>query len=71
MNRIKKGYIPLLVDPGLKYLKEYKADVVVDAILAKKNLGTTIDAAEFVIGVGPGIYRWKRLPRSSGDYERT
>ena len=52
-DRIKKGYIPLLVDPGLKYLKEYKADVVVDAILAKKNLGTTIDAAEFVIGVGP------------------
>ena len=54
-DRIKKGYIPLLVDPGLKYLKEYKADVVVDAILAKKNLGTTIDAAEFVIGVGPGF----------------
>ena len=43
------------MDPGLKYLKEYKADVVVDAILAKKNLGTTIDAAEFVIGVGPGF----------------
>ena len=54
-DRIKKGYIPLLVDPELKYLKEYKADVVVDAILAKKNLGTTIDAAEFVIGVGPGF----------------
>lgn len=54
-DRIKKGYIPLLVDPGLKYLKEYKADVVVDAILAKKNMGTTIDAAEFVIGVGPGF----------------
>ena len=65
------GYIPLLVDPGLKYLKEYKADVVVDAILAKKILGTTIDAAEFVIGVRTWIYRWKRLPRSSGDYERT
>ena len=30
-------------------------DVVVDAIIAKKNLGTTIDMAPLVIGVGPGF----------------
>ena len=30
-------------------------DVVIDAILAKKNLGTTKDEAPLVIGVGPGF----------------
>ena len=30
-------------------------DVIVDAILAKKNLGTKITDAPFVIGVGPGF----------------
>lgn len=32
-----------------------KPDVVVDAIIAKKNLGTTINMAPLVIGVGPGF----------------
>ena len=32
-----------------------KPDVVVDAILAKKNLGTQITDAPLVIGVGPGF----------------
>ena len=50
-----RGNMPVIVDPELKYLKEYRADVIVDAILAKKNLGTTIHDAEFVIGVGPGF----------------
>ncbi|MCB5689497.1 molybdenum hydroxylase, partial [Blautia wexlerae] len=31
----------------------------VDAILAKKNLGTRITDAPFVIGVGPGFYAGK------------
>ena len=52
---LKRGNMPVIVDPKLKYLKEYQADVIVDAILAKKNLGTTIHDAEFVIGVGPGF----------------
>ena len=30
-------------------------DVIVDAILAKRNLGTKITDAPFVIGVGPGF----------------
>ena len=32
-----------------------KPDVVVDAIIAKKNLGTTMNMAPLVIGVGPGF----------------
>ena len=30
-------------------------DVVVDAILAKRNLGTSMDMASVVVGVGPGF----------------
>lgn len=47
--------IPVIVDPEVKYMSCYKPDVVVDAILAKRNLGTTMDDAPLVVGVGPGF----------------
>ena len=47
--------VALIIDPSVKILDEIKFDVVVDAILAKKNLGTKIDMAPLVIGVGPGF----------------
>ncbi len=47
--------IPLLVDPRGEFISQLKPMVVVDAILAKKNIGTTIDMAPIVIGVGPGF----------------
>ncbi len=47
--------IPLLVDPGLSLLSEYHPDVLVDAILAKKNLGTEKDMADLTIALGPGF----------------
>jgi xanthine dehydrogenase accessory factor len=43
------------VDPEAKVIKFLKPDVVVDAILAKKNLGTKITDAPLVIGLGPGF----------------
>lgn len=50
------GKIPVLIDPeGKKTRKFLKPDVVIDAILAKKNLGTRIDDAQLVIGLGPGF----------------
>lgn len=52
---LKNQEIPVMVDPELKYKSEYRADVLVDAILAKRNLGTKIDDAKLVIGVGPGF----------------
>ena len=53
----KKDEIPLLIDPAGKETGTYlKPDVVIDAILAKENLGTQIDDAPFVIGLGPGVY---------------
>ena len=49
------GEIPVLVDPEGKAVSELKPEVVVDAILAKRNLGTHITDAPLVIGVGPGF----------------
>lgn len=47
--------IPILVDPEGSCRNSLKPDVTVDAILAKKNLGTRISDAPLVIGVGPGF----------------
>jgi len=49
------GRVPILVDPEASCLTELRPDVLVDAILAKRNLGTSISDAPVVIGVGPGF----------------
>ncbi|MDP2660496.1 MAG: selenium-dependent molybdenum cofactor biosynthesis protein YqeB [Dehalococcoidia bacterium] len=51
-----KGDLPLLMDPGSEVRRTLCPDVVVDAILAKRNLGTGKDWAPLVIGLGPGFY---------------
>lgn len=45
----------IIVDPKLTILNKMKFDVVVDAILAKKNSGLKKDMAEITIGLGPGF----------------
>lgn len=54
-RRFETGEIPVLVDPGFIKASEMHFDVLVDAILAKKNLGTSIDMAPLVIALGPGF----------------
>ncbi len=49
------GNVAVLVDPAAASCAELAPDVLVDAILAKKNLGTTRNMAPLVIGVGPGF----------------
>ncbi len=51
----EKGEIPLLVDPQARVKEWLRPDIVIDAIMAKRNTGTAIDDAPFVIGVGPGF----------------
>jgi xanthine dehydrogenase accessory factor len=56
----QEGTIPILVDPdGEKTRRFIKPDVLVDAIMAKKNLGTHTKKAPLVIGLGPGFYAEK------------
>lgn len=54
-NIIKNRDIPVIVDENAQIIKDIKPDVVIDAIIAKKNLGTSINDAKIVIGLGPGF----------------
>lgn len=47
--------IPILIDSKAESLKELRPTVLVDAILAKKNLGTTKEMAPITIALGPGF----------------
>lgn len=51
----KAGKIPVMVDETGEAIKKMKPDAVIDAILAKKNLGTTREMAPLTIGLGPGF----------------
>ena len=52
---LEEGRVPTLVDPEGSSIPLLKPDIVVDAIIAKKNLGTAKEMAPLVIGVGPGF----------------
>jgi xanthine dehydrogenase accessory factor len=54
-DALTAGYIPVFVDPAGIVVKRFVPDVVVDGIIAKRNLSTYIDDAKVVIGVGPGF----------------
>lgn len=51
----KKKLVPLMIDEQAAVIDAYKPDIVIDAIIAKKNLGTRIDMAPLVIALGPGF----------------
>lgn len=50
-----RNAIPILVDPLGQSITELKPLVVIDAIIAKKNLGTHKDMAPVTIALGPGF----------------
>jgi xanthine dehydrogenase accessory factor len=52
----KEEKIPILTDPEATVKDFIKPDVLVDATLAKKNLGTKMTDAPLVIGLGPGFH---------------
>lgn len=52
----KKEEIPILIDPEGKETRKFLSpDVLVDATMAKRNLGTQMNDAPLVIGLGPGF----------------
>ncbi len=52
---MEAGEVALLVDAAGTVLEALKPKVLIDAILAKKNLGTNRRMAEFTIALGPGF----------------
>ena len=51
----EEGEVPVIIDPQCAIRKILSPDVLVDAILAKGNTGTTLSDAPLVIGLGPGF----------------
>lgn len=54
-NAWLSGSIPVIIDPEASCKAWVNPDAIVDAILAKRNLGTQISDAGIVIGIGPGF----------------
>ena len=52
---LQQGEIAVMVDPQVKILAYCKPDALVDAIIAKENLGTKIEDAPVVVALGPGF----------------
>ena len=52
---LSQGAVPVLADPKLACRDALHPDALVDAILAKRNLGTRMTDAPVVVGVGPGF----------------
>ena len=56
---LKKAFLSkkvcVTIDPEGILINKLKPKVVIDAIIAKKNLGTTIDMAPITVGLGPGF----------------
>lgn len=54
-----EGKIPVLADPETKILTLLRPDIFIDAVMAKRNTGTTIEYAPLVIALGPGFIAGK------------
>jgi xanthine dehydrogenase accessory factor len=55
MREASRGVIPVVVDPGAALRRDLRPTLLVDAIVAKRNLGTRIDDAPAVVALGPGF----------------
>ena len=51
----EQGVISVLVDPEARVREIWQPEVVIDAIMAKKNIGTTLTDAPLVLALGPGF----------------
>jgi xanthine dehydrogenase accessory factor len=52
---ISEKKIPIVVDPETKILKKLNPDILIDAIMAKRNTSTNLHDAPITIGLGPGF----------------
>jgi len=59
LSEVEKAWIdkeiPVIIDEKGEYIQKIKPKVVVDAIIAKKNMGTTKVMADITIALGPGF----------------
>lgn len=55
LTKATRGEIAVLVDPRAGVIATLRPEIVVDAIMAKTNLGTSMEQAPIVIALGPGF----------------
>lgn len=55
IESIASGTVPVIVDPDGLAIKKLKPDIVIDAVMAKRNILTKMNNANIVIGLGPGF----------------
>jgi len=51
----RQNKLPIIIDPNALVKDTLKPAVLVDALMAKQNLGTKVSDAPLVIGLGPGF----------------
>ncbi len=52
---LQRDIVPVMVDPAGDAVPTLQPDVLVDARMAKRNLGTKLTDATIVVGLGPGF----------------
>ncbi len=52
---LEEGAVPVLVDPQMESIPALRPAVVVDAIIAKRNIGFSSDLAPVTVALGPGF----------------
>ena len=55
LSVLDRGLVPVVADPEGRCIKMYRPEIVVDAIIAKRNLGTNRSMAPCTIALGPGF----------------
>ena len=51
----REKLVAVFVDPGTEIVRSLKPEILIDAVMAKRNTGTSLADAPLVIGVGPGF----------------
>lgn len=54
-NVWQQGKVPVLVDEAAACVKDFQPDILIDAIIAKRNLGTHKNMAALTVALGPGF----------------
>lgn len=52
---LQQGTLAVVIDPEWTMIPFWQPDIVIDAVMAKRNSGTTRQEADLVIGLGPGF----------------
>ncbi len=55
LDKALSGTVAVVEDPKGDLIAKLRPEIVIDAILAKRNLGTTRDMAPFTVALGPGF----------------